>query len=165
MAASMARNERVVTRGFNRDLSAANLSRTVSLVSSDLAIFTFVLVFLFPRYASRELNGVLFQITLTTSLLGIFLVLISGISYFEAIAFSKTGVERKRALMRRGDSLFVVGLMISTAMPPLILFTLPGLCVVAIFATVLWILCAGFIVRQGQILLHHRTGPRPARAS
>jgi hypothetical protein len=117
-------------------------------------MFTFVLVFLLPRYASNQLNGVLFQITLTSSLLAIFLFVISGIFYFEAVPFARLSIERKTALIRRGDSLFVLGLMHSTAMPVLILFTLPGLIVVAVIAAVLWALCAGFILRQGQTLLH-----------
>jgi hypothetical protein len=164
MAASVSKNESVTQGGIvlpaiderviDHELHAANLNRTVSLIGSNLAMFTFVLVFLFPRYASRELNGVLFQITLTSSLLAVFLFVISGISYFEAVAFARLSVERKKALIRRGDSLFVLGLMLSTAMPALILFTLPGLFVVALVATVLWSLCAGFIVRQGKKLLH-----------
>jgi hypothetical protein len=141
-------------RVIDNDLHAANLNRTVSLIGSNLAMFTFVLVFLFPRYASNGLNGVLFQITLTSSLLAVFLFAISGISYFEATAFARLSAERKKALIRRGDSLFVLGLMLSTAMPVLILFTLPGLFGVAVIATALWTLTAGFILQQGQKLLH-----------
>ena len=151
---SISRPSSVDERPIDLDLCAANLSRTVSLFGSNLAIFTFVLVFLFPRYDADQLNGVLFQVTLTTSLVAVFLFVISGISYFEVIAFAQQSVERKRALIRRGDSLFVLGLMISTAMPTLVLFTLPGLLLVAVIAVVIWTLCAGFVVRQGQKLLH-----------
>lgn len=136
------------------ELCAANLNRTVGVFGANLTIFTFLLAFFFPRYAASELNGLLFQTTLTASLLAIFLFVISGISYFEVMAFAKLSVERKKNLVRRGDSLFVVGLMISTAMPALILFTLPGLLFIAVIATVLWTFCAGFIIRQGQKLLH-----------
>ena len=138
----------------DHDLSAGNLSRTVSLVSSNLAIFTFVLVFLFPRYDTRQLNGSFFQLTLTVCLIAIFLVVVAGISYFEAIAASKLSDAARKAMNRRGDSLFVVGLLASTSMPALILFTLPGLAAIAVIAGVLWLLSAGFILRQGQKLLH-----------
>jgi hypothetical protein len=164
MAASASNIESVSQRGIaltaiderlsDHELHAANLNRTVSLIGSNLAMFTFVLVFLLPRYASNELNGVFFQITLTSSLLAIFLFVISGISYFEAVAFARLSVERKKHLIRRGDSMFVLGLMHSTAMPVLILFTLPGLVVVAVIAAALWTFCAGFILRQGQKLLY-----------
>ncbi len=163
-AASKSKNDPFSQRGMlssavdeepvNVDLCAANLSRTISLFGSNLTIFTFVLVFLFPRYVSDQLNGVLFQVTLATSLLAMFLFVISGISYFEVIAFADQSIEKKKALIRRGDSFFVMGLMISTAMPTLILFTLPGLLLVAMIAVVIWTLCVGFIVEQGQKLLH-----------
>jgi len=123
----------------------------VTLIGSNLAIFTFVLVFLFPRYASNQLNGVLFQVTLTTTLVAIFLFGISGVYYLEVVGMAKTGIARKRVLVQRGDSLFVVSLLLGTAMPALILFTL-GITVVAVIATGLWVLYAGFIIQQGRKL-------------
>jgi len=101
--------------GIDRDFVASNLNRTITLIGSNLAIFTFVLVFLFPRYASNQLNGVLFQVTLTTSLVAIFLFGISGVYYLEVVGAAKTGIARKRVLVQRGDSLFVVSLMLGTA--------------------------------------------------
>ncbi len=123
----------------------------MTLIGSNLAIFTFVLVFLFPRYASNQLNGVLFQVTLTTTLLAIFLFGISGVYYLEVVGMAKTGIARKRVLVQRGDSLFVVSLLLGTAMPALILFTL-GITAVAVIATGLWVLYAGFIIQQGRKL-------------
>ena len=98
--------------GIDRDFVASTLNRTVTLIGSNLAIFTFVLVFLFPHYASNQLNGVLFQVTLTTTLLTIFLFGISGVYYLEVVGVAKTSIARKRVLVRRGDSLFVVSLML-----------------------------------------------------
>ena len=123
----------------------------MTLIGSNLAIFTFVLVFLFPRYASNQLNGVLFQVTLTTTLLAIFLFGISGVYYLEVVGMAKTGIARERVLVQRGDSLFVVSLLLGTAMPALILFTL-GITAVAVIATGLWVLYAGFIIQQGRKL-------------
>ncbi len=123
----------------------------MTLIGSNLAIFTFVLVFLFPRYASNQLNGVLFQVTLTTTLLAIFLFGISGVYYLEVVGMAKTGIARKRVLVQRGDSSFVVSLLLGTAMPALILFTL-GITAVAVIATGLWVLYAGFIIQQGRKL-------------
>ena len=123
----------------------------MTLIGSNLAIFTFVLVFLFPRYASNQLNGVLFQVTLTTTLVAIFLFGISGVYYLEVVGMTKTGIARERVLVQRGDSLFVVSFLLGTAMPALILFTL-GITVVAVIATGLWVLYAGFIIQQGRKL-------------
>ena len=58
---------------------------------------------------------------------------------------AKTSVATKMILIRRGDSLFVLSLLLGTAEPALILFTL-GLIVVGVIATVLWTLYAVFLV-------------------
>jgi hypothetical protein len=46
------------------DLAAANVNRAYSLAATSIAIFTFVLVFLYPRFASGEANPFLFQAAL-----------------------------------------------------------------------------------------------------
>src|SRR5438445_9118819 len=137
--------------GIDLDYVSSNLNRSVTLIGSNLAIFTFVLIFLFPRYDSGRLNGVLFQVALTGSLLAIFLFGISGVLYFEVVAVKKASIETKRQLIRRGDLLFVVSLLLATAEPAFILFTL-GLTGVGIIATVLWTLYAVFLIRQGRKL-------------
>jgi predicted membrane channel-forming protein YqfA (hemolysin III family) len=134
--------------GIDVDLAKSNLNRAVTLIGSNLAIFTFVLIFLYPRYSTGSLNGDLFQAALSSSLLAIFLFGFSGISYFEAVAIAKNSAARRKALIRRGDFLFVLSLIVGTAMPALVLFTL-GLLNVAIFATVLWIGYVSFLLRQG----------------
>ena len=97
------------------------------------------------------MNGVLFQVMLTTTLLAIFLFGISGVYYLEVVGVAKTSIARKRVLVQRGDSLFVVSLMLGTVMPALILFTL-GITVVAVIATGLWALYVVFIIQQGRKL-------------
>src|SRR2546428_12533125 len=100
--------------GIDLDYVTSNLNRSVTLIGSNLAIFTFVLVFLFPRYASNQLNGFVFRVTLTTTLLTIFLFGISGVCYLEVVGAAKTSIARKRVLVQRGDSLFVLSLMLGT---------------------------------------------------
>ncbi len=137
--------------GIDLDYVTSNLNRSVTLIGSNLAIFTFVLIFLYPRYASNQLNGVLFQATLTSSLLAIFLFGIARVHYFEIVAMAKASIETKMQLVRRGDLLFVVSLLLATAEPALILFTL-DLTGVGIIAAVLWTLYAVFLIRQGRKL-------------
>lgn len=137
--------------GINREFVASNLNRAVTLIGSTLAIFTFVLFFLYPRYIANQLNSLLFQVTLTTTLLSIFLFGFAGVNYFEALGAPKTSVARKRILVQRGDTMFVLALLTGTAMPALILFTI-NIPVVATVATALWALFAGFIVQQGRKL-------------
>lgn len=87
-------------------------------------------------------------------MLAIFLLGISGVYYFEVVGVAKTSIARKKVLIKRGDTLFVLSLLLGTAMPALILFTL-GITTVATIATILWALYAGFITQQGRKL---RTG-------
>ena len=47
------------------DLAATNVNRSYSLAGTSIAIFTFLLFFLYPRYVSGGLNAFLFQATLT----------------------------------------------------------------------------------------------------
>jgi len=99
--------------GTDLDYVTSNLNRSVTLIGSNLAIFTFVLIFLYPRYFSDQLNDVLFQATLTSSLLAISPFGISGVHYFEVVAMSKASIATKMQLIRRGDSIFVLSLLIS----------------------------------------------------
>ena len=46
------------------DLATSNVNRSYSLSATSIAIFTFTLVFLYPRFASGEIDGLLFQATL-----------------------------------------------------------------------------------------------------
>jgi len=103
------------------------------------------------RFQPPQLNGALFEVTLTSSLLAIFLFGVAGVYYLEVVGVAKNSVARKKVLIERGDALFVLSLLIGTAMPALILFTL-GIIRVAIIAAILRALCAGFITQQGRKL-------------
>ena len=46
------------------DLAAANVNRSYQLAASSIAIFTFVMFFLYPRFASGEVDGLPFQAAL-----------------------------------------------------------------------------------------------------
>ena len=46
------------------DLATANVNRTYSLAATCIAIFTFTMIFLYPRYANGEVSPLLFQATL-----------------------------------------------------------------------------------------------------
>jgi len=43
---------------------AANVNRSYSLAATSIAIFMFMLFFLYPRFASGQINALLFQATL-----------------------------------------------------------------------------------------------------
>ena len=49
---------------MREDLAAVNVTRSYTLAGTNIAIFTFMLFFLYPRFASGRINPVLFQATL-----------------------------------------------------------------------------------------------------
>jgi hypothetical protein len=49
---------------MREDLAAVNVTRSYTLAGTNIAIFTFMLFFLYPRFKSGRINPVLFQATL-----------------------------------------------------------------------------------------------------
>src|SRR5438046_7661232 len=56
-----------------------DVSRVVTLVGTSIAIFTFLLFFLFPRFTTGEIDPILFQVTLTVIGVAIFFLVYSGL--------------------------------------------------------------------------------------
>jgi hypothetical protein len=46
------------------ELASANVNRSYSLAATSIAIFTFTLFFLYPRFKNGEVNALLFPATL-----------------------------------------------------------------------------------------------------
>jgi len=63
------------------EVATSNVNRSYSLGATSIAIFTFMLVFLYPRVASGQINALLFQATLV----------VMGVATF-SFAFRKTGL-------------------------------------------------------------------------
>src|SRR5438034_2216033 len=59
-----------------------DVSRVVTLVGTSIAIFTFLLFFLYPRFASGEIDPVLFQLTLIVIGVAIFSLVYAGLYFY-----------------------------------------------------------------------------------
>ena len=57
---------------MGEDLAASNVNRSYSLAATSIAIFTFMLIFLYPRFASGEVDALLFQATLIVMVVATF---------------------------------------------------------------------------------------------
>src|SRR5437899_10609471 len=64
------------------DIAEANVNRNITLAGTSVAIFTFLLFFLYPRYLSGDINTVLFQFTLAIIVSVIFSLVISALYYY-----------------------------------------------------------------------------------
>src|SRR6184192_3835358 len=64
------------------DLAASNVNRLHSLAATSIAIFTFMLIFLYPRFASDEVNAWLFQVTLVVMGVATFSFVFASFYYY-----------------------------------------------------------------------------------
>ncbi len=127
-------------RWLDLDLAAHNVNRAGTLVGSTLAVFTFLLFFLYPRFSSGEIDPVLFQITLTVIVLTILTFSLAGLFYYR-IGVLKLTTAQKRVSMQSGALFWLAGTLSIMLEPALILFTV-GLTVVGIVALIAWIIYA-----------------------
>ena len=126
-----------VTREIRFDYANENRQATINLGATGVAILTFLLIFLYDRYTSGGIDGLLYRATLVSVVLSIFFLGVSGSYYYFVIE----ALERRRPdtqrFLRAADATFVLGLTLLLAEPALILFTL-GIRDVGTLAVVLW---------------------------
>ncbi len=133
-------------RWLDLDLAAHNVNRAGTLVGSTLAVFTFLLFFLYPRFSSGQIDPVLFQVTLTIIVLTILSFSLSGLFYYR-LGVLKLTTAQKRASMQRGALFWLLGTLSIILEPALILFTV-GLTIVGIVALIAWIMYALVTLRD-----------------
>ncbi len=66
------------------DFAASNVTRSYSLAGTSIAIFTFTLFFLYPRFASGEINALLFQATLVVMGVATFSFVFASFYYYRS---------------------------------------------------------------------------------
>src|SRR2546429_3115766 len=84
------------------DLAASNANRSYSLAATSIAIFTFMLIFLYPKFASGEINALLFQGTLAVMGLATFSFVFASLYYYGSSLGRIDDAERS-VYSRRGD--------------------------------------------------------------
>jgi hypothetical protein len=128
------------------DLAAANVNRSYSLAATSIAIFTFVLLFLYPKFASGQINAWLFQVTLVVMGVATFSFTFASFYYY---ASSLGGIDdAERALYsRRGDHFWLFGYILLFLDPTLVLLSI-GLFAVAAAWFGLWLVFLLFVIRH-----------------
>ena len=135
-------------RWLDLDLAAANVNRAGTLVGSTIAVFTFLLFFLYPRFSSGSIDPVLFQITLTIVVLTILSFSLSGLFSYR-IGVLKMNSTKKRASMRGAALFWLIGTLLAVLEPALILFTV-GLTIVGTTALGAWVVYALLTLRDAR---------------
>src|SRR2546422_1786299 len=139
---------------LDRELATSNVNRAATLIGSSMAIFTFLLFFLYPRFSTGQIDPVLFQVTLGLIVFTIFAFGFSGLYFYGLVGISKLSNAKRQLYFRRANLFFVLGLLFAVAEPALILFTV-GLTLLGLAALILWLLYTYFIVRQARELSNH----------
>jgi hypothetical protein len=128
------------------DLAAANANRSYSLAATSIAIFTFVLIFLYPRFASGEVNALLFQATLVVMGVATFSFVFASLHYYGSSLGDRIADADRARYSRRGDRFWLLGYTLLFLDPSLILVTV-GLLGVGALWLALWLVYVLFVIR------------------
>jgi hypothetical protein len=128
------------------DLAAANVNRSYSLAASSIAIFTFTLFFLYPKFVSGEANALLFQATVVVMGVATFSFVFSSFYYYWSSLGGHIADAERALYSRRGDRFWLVGYILLFFAPSLILFSI-GLFAVGSVWFVLWLVFLLFAIR------------------
>jgi len=120
--------------------SAATSTRslTAGLAGSCVALLTFVLIFLYPRWMSGEVNDLLFQATLLTIVLAMFMMSISTVLFWMVMEAIMASHPLMPSLIGAAEGTFMTGTILMLLEPALILFTV-RVNYVAAAALALWV--------------------------
>lgn len=131
---------------MGEDLAGANVSRSFTLAASSIAIFTFTLFFLYPRFVTGEANARLFQATIIVLGVATFSFVFAALHYYRASLGGRLDDEERTVYSRRGDRFWLLGHTLLFLAPSLILFSLALLLVGAVWIA-LWLVYLAFVIR------------------
>ena len=129
------------------DLAAANVNRAYQLSASSIAIFTFLLLFLYPKFASGEIGALPFQATLVVMGVATFAFAFASFYYYGASLGGRIDDAVRTQYARRGDRLWLLGCVVLFLAPSLVLFTVKLLPVAAAWFA-LWLVYLLFVIRH-----------------
>ena len=128
------------------DLAPSNVNRSYSLGATSIAIFTFVLIFLYPMFTSGELSALLFQATLVVMGVATFSFVFASFFYYCSSLGSRIDDAERALYSRRGDRFWLLGYTLLFLDPSLILFAV-GLLAVGSAWFALWLVYLLFMIR------------------
>ena len=131
---------------MREDLAAVNVTRSYTLAGTNIAIFTFMLFFLYPRFESGRINPVLFQATLMAMGVATFSLVFATLHYYMCALGGPISDTERTLLARRADRFWLLGYTMMFLAPSLVLFLI-GLRIVASVWLAFWLLYLFFVVR------------------
>ena len=131
---------------MREDLAAINVTRTYTLAASNIAIFTFMLFFLYPRFESGRINPLLFQVTLMAMGVATFSLVFATFHYYRCSLAGRMSDIERTLHARRADRFWLLGYTTMFLAPSLVLFLI-GLWAVASVWLAFWLVYLFFVVR------------------
>ena len=131
---------------MKEDVAAVNVTRTYTLAASNIAIFTFMLFFLYPRFESGRINPVLFQATLIAMGVATFSLVFATLHYYRCSLAGRMSDTERSLHAQRADRFWLLGYTTMYLAPSLVLFLI-GLHAVAFVWLAFWLVYLFFVVR------------------
>jgi len=119
------------------EIANANVNRNITLAGTSVAIFTFLLFFLYPRYLSGDIDPILFQFTLAI-IVSVIFSLVNSATYYYGTALTLSVRPDQTATFGKAEAFWLVGYSLLLLEPSLILFTVK-LVDVGLYALILWL--------------------------
>ena len=132
---------------MTNDLAAANVNRAYQLAASSIAIFTFLLFFLYPRFVSGDVDALPYQATLIVMGVATFSFAFASFYYYGASLGGQIADADRARYAGRGDRSWLLGCVLLFLAPSLILVTV-RLFVVASVWFGLWLVYLAFVIRH-----------------
>ena len=129
------------------DLAAANVNRSYQLAASSIAIFTFLLLFLYPKFVSGEIHAFPFQATLVVMGVATFSFAFASFYYYGASLGGRVVDADRTRSSRRGDRLWLLGCVVLFLAPSLVLFSVRLVPVASVWFA-LWLTYLVFVIRH-----------------
>src|SRR5262245_51705240 len=129
------------------ELATANVNRAYSLAATSIAIFTFMLFFMYARFLSGEVNALLFQTALLVMGVATFSFVFASLYYYCSSVDGPVDNAERALYSRRGDRFWLLGYTLLFLDPSLILFAI-GLLAVALAWFALWLVYLLFVARH-----------------
>jgi len=131
---------------MTNELAAANVNRSYQLAASSIAIFTFLLFFLYPKFVSGDIDARAFQAALIVMGVATFSFAFASFFYYGASLTDRIEDGAQSHYARRGDRFWLLGCVLLFLTPSLILFTV-GLFAVGSAWFALWLIYLLFAIR------------------
>ncbi len=141
-------------------VEAARQSRalTTALGGTCVAIFTFLLFFLYPQFAAGKVDPNLFQLTLLVVIASVYLLVFASWYFFLFTQSLGMDAERTMKHLARADACFGVAVTVLTLAPALVLLTV-NLLALGFVALGMWSVYVVFVLRGALELTRGRVAP------